>query len=142
MYKRQAYQNAEDDRYYLPYPELTMMMYLKISISDFLTLFASRTRGPFWSRAPSLPLAAAFLVATITATLIAAYANLPDNTYPMDAISSAACAFVWFWNIGFFVVQDTAKIVLYKIFDHYNYAAEDGAAAPAKAPPAAVPFKA
>ncbi|KAH8045908.1 hypothetical protein JL722_13960 [Aureococcus anophagefferens] len=92
-----AYQNAEDDRYYLPYPELTMMMYLKISISDFLTLFASRTRGPFWSRAPS-PLAAAFL--------------------------------------------DTAKIVLYKIFDHYNYAAEDGAAAPAKAPPAAVPFKA
>ena len=137
-----AYQNAEDDRYYLPYPELTMMMYLKISISDFLTLFASRTRGPFWSRAPSLPLAAAFLVATITATLIAAYANLPDNTYPMDAISSAACAFVWFWNIAFFVVQDTAKIVLYKIFDHYNYAAEDGAAAPAKAPPAAVPFKA
>ncbi|KAH8050997.1 hypothetical protein JL722_11032 [Aureococcus anophagefferens] len=137
-----AYQNAEDDRYYLPYPELTMMMYLKISISDFLTLFASRTRGPFWSRAPSLPLAAAFLVATITATLIAAYANLPDNTYPMDAISSAACAFVWFWNIGFFVVQDTAKIVLYKIFDHYNYAGGRRRRGAAKAPPAAVPFKA
>ena len=135
------YQNDEDDRYYLPYPELTMMMYLKISISDFLTLFASRTRGPFWSRAPSLPLAAAFLVATITATLIAAYANLPDNTYPMDAISSAACAFVWFWNVAFFIVQDMAKIILYKIFDHYQYAAEP-TAMPAKTVSSAVPFKA
>ena len=135
------YQNDADDRYYLPYPELTMLMYLKISISDFLTLFASRTRGAFWSRAPSLPLAGAFVVATLTATLIAAYANLPDNTYPMDSIGSSACAFVWFYNIAFFLAQDGAKIILYKVFDHYNYAQENEKPV-LKTVSSAVPFKA
>mmetsp|Transcript_17428 Transcript_17428/g.21179 ORF Transcript_17428/g.21179 Transcript_17428/m.21179 type:complete len:956 (-) Transcript_17428:1356-4223(-) len=110
------YQNDADDRYYLPYSELIMIMYLKISISDFLTLFAARTRGLFCSRRPSLPLFGAFLIATITATLIASLAYLPDKTYPMSPISSTACAFVWAYNFFFFLVQDSLKALLYKIF--------------------------
>ena len=47
------WQNVSSDRHYLPYEQLIMIMYLKISISDFLTLFASRTRGPFYERAPA-----------------------------------------------------------------------------------------
>lgn len=107
------YQNSGDDRYYLPYPQLTMMMYLKISISDFLTLFAARTRGPFFSRAPSLPLFLAFIAATVTATLISTLATLPDSTYPMEPITSGAAAFVWGWNIAWFFLQDLAKVTLY-----------------------------
>merc|ERR1719253_2442729 len=60
-----AFQNAQDSRYYLPYEQVTTIMYLKISISDFLTLFAARTRGPFYSRAPSPPLVSAFVVTTM-----------------------------------------------------------------------------
>ena len=28
------------------------IVYMKVSLSDFLTLFAARTRGPFWSMRP------------------------------------------------------------------------------------------
>merc|ERR1712072_1654601 len=55
------YQNEAGDRYYLKYEELLMLMYLKVSISDFLTLFCARCRGPFFSRAPAIPLFCAFL---------------------------------------------------------------------------------
>ena len=48
-----------------------MAVYLKISVSDFLTVFAARTRGPFWSRAPGTLLFAAALVATVASTIIA-----------------------------------------------------------------------
>merc|ERR1719498_2187759 len=34
----------------LSYKEIMCVMYLKVSISDFLTVFAARTHGPFFSR--------------------------------------------------------------------------------------------
>ena len=104
-----AFQNAAGSRYYLPYEQVTTLMYLKISISDFLTLFAARTRGPFYSRAPSLPLVSAFVVATVVATVLSVAVNIYDNTYPMHHISAGAACFVWGWNIAFFVVQDLAR---------------------------------
>jgi hypothetical protein len=58
--------------------------YLKISISDFLTLFSARTRGPFWERLPSTPLFSAFLVATVVASVIASFTEIPDSDYPMQ----------------------------------------------------------
>ena len=67
--------SAYGDHYYLAYEKLTTLMYLKISISDFLTLFCARTRGPFYERFPSLPLFSAFLFATVVATLVAVNAG-------------------------------------------------------------------
>ena len=123
------WQNDSSDRHYLPYEQLIMIMYLKISISDFLTLFASRTRGPFYERAPAPLLFAAFLVATLTATLLATQADLDDSTYPMYAIGSNAAAFVWLYNLAWFAVQDAAKVALYSAFDLRDAAAAaDGAA--------------
>ncbi|KAH8069903.1 hypothetical protein JL721_5439 [Aureococcus anophagefferens] len=123
------WQNDASDRHYLPYEQLIMIMYLKISISDFLTLFASRTRGPFYERAPAPLLFAAFLVATLTATLLATQADLDDSTYPMYAIGSNAAAFVWLYNLAWFAVQDAAKVALYRAFDLRDAAAAaDGAA--------------
>merc|ERR1719231_549030 len=36
----------------LSYGQVVAMLYLKISLSDWWTIFAARTQGPFWSRAP------------------------------------------------------------------------------------------
>jgi len=105
------------DHYYLPYEKLTTMMYLKISISDFLTLFCARTRGPFYERFPSMPLFIAFMFATIVATIVAVNANIYDNTYPMSSISAKTALFVWIWNILFFFVQDFAKLGIYSLVD-------------------------
>jgi len=115
-----GFQNDDDSRYYLKYEELLMLMYLKISISDFLTLFSARTRGPFYERAPAVPLFCAFVVATGTASLISTLGSLDDDRFPMYAISREACAFVWGFNLVFFVIQDVIKVGCYGVFDRYG----------------------
>lgn len=60
-------------RTYLTWTELKTILYLKISISDFLTLFSARSRGWFWERCVSWPLGLAFILATGISTLLALF---------------------------------------------------------------------
>jgi len=53
----------------LTYGQVVAMMYLKISLSDWWTIFAARTQGPFYSRAPSRIVFAAASTATLLSTL-------------------------------------------------------------------------
>lgn len=54
------------------------MMYMKISLSDFLTVFAARTRAPFFSRAPGGLLLCAATFALGCSTLLSAYWPFPE----------------------------------------------------------------
>ena len=54
------------------------MMYMKISLSDFMTVFAARTRAPFYSRAPGGLLLAAATFALGCSTLLSAYWPFPE----------------------------------------------------------------
>ena len=55
----------------LSYGEVTTAMYLKISISDFLTLFSARTHdGFFWSSTPSYILMGAACFSLLISTLL------------------------------------------------------------------------
>ena len=49
------------------------LMYLKLSVAGHLTIFLTRTRGPFWSIRPARILWMAVLGTQIVATLIAVY---------------------------------------------------------------------
>ncbi len=49
------------------------LMYLKLSVAGHLTIFLTRTRGPFWSIRPARILWVAVLGTQIVATLIAVY---------------------------------------------------------------------
>lgn len=49
------------------------MIYLKISLSDFLTLFSARTRIWFWERRPGYALGVACIAATSTSTLMSLF---------------------------------------------------------------------
>ena len=56
----------------LSYGQVTTMMYFKVSVSDFLTLFSARTPdGPFYSVAPSRILLCAGAFATCISTILA-----------------------------------------------------------------------
>eukprot|EP00929_Paragymnodinium_shiwhaense_P000048 TRINITY_DN10016_c0_g1_i1.p1 TRINITY_DN10016_c0_g1~~TRINITY_DN10016_c0_g1_i1.p1 ORF type:complete len:842 (+),score=194.22 TRINITY_DN10016_c0_g1_i1:111-2636(+) len=57
----------------LSYKEIMCVLYLKVSISDFLTVFAARTHGPFFSRKPGRLLFFAACFATSVSSLIARY---------------------------------------------------------------------
>ena len=48
-------------------------MYLKLSVAGHLTIFLTRTRGPFWSIRPARILWVAVVGTQIVATLIAVY---------------------------------------------------------------------
>ena len=54
------------------YGQVVMMIYLKVSLSDFLTLFSARTNpGPFWSQKPGKLLLGAATVSLTISTVLA-----------------------------------------------------------------------
>merc|ERR1719453_494956 len=76
----------------LSYLEVQAMMYLKVSLSDFLTVFAARTHGPFFSRRPGLKLFCAAIVAMTSSTLLAHFWPLPDvGVVPLLVLHPGHC---------------------------------------------------
>ncbi|NIA16937.1 MAG: plasma-membrane proton-efflux P-type ATPase, partial [Planctomycetes bacterium] len=87
------------------------LMYLKLSIAGHLTIFVTRTKGPFWSSRPSLILLGAVLGTQIVATLIAVYGLF------MTPIGWKWALVVWVYALAFFLVEDRLKILAHRIFD-------------------------
>ena len=59
--------------FHLDRAHIQTLMYLKLSVAGHLTIFLTRTRGPFWSIRPARILWAAVLGTQAVATLIAVY---------------------------------------------------------------------
>lgn len=97
----------------LPYDQVMMMMYLKISLSDFMTVFTARTEGFFFTRAPGRLLAAAACFATVVSTVLAVYWPFPE----MQAISIKLAGFVWLYCLIWFLIQDLGKVVVSYLLD-------------------------
>lgn len=88
------------------------LMYLKLSVAGHLTVFVTRTRGPFWSMRPAPVLLAAVVGTQIVATLIAVYGIL------MSPIGWDWALFVWGYSLTWFALNDRIKLAAYRIFDH------------------------
>eukprot|EP00644_Phytophthora_capsici_P011440 jgi/Phyca11/535506/estExt2_fgenesh1_pg.C_PHYCAscaffold_370049 len=101
----------------LPYDQVMMMMYLKISLSDFMTVFTARTDGLFFTRAPGRLLAIAACFATIVSTLLAVFWPFTE----MQAISFKLAAFVWIYCSGWFLIQDLGKVLLIFLLEHVDH---------------------
>jgi len=86
-------------------------MYLKLSVAGHLTIFLTRTRGPFWSIRPARILWAAVLGTQTLATLIAVYGLF------MTPLGWGWAAFVWGYALAWFLVNDRVKLLAYRIFD-------------------------
>ena len=75
--------------FHLDRAHIQTLMYLKLSVAGHLTIFLTRTRGPFWSHRPALILWMAVLGTQIIATLIAVYGLF------MTPLGWGWAAFVW-----------------------------------------------
>lgn len=113
--------NAEDSFFAsmgfqgLVYEQVACILYLKISLSDFLTVFSARARGPFYERKPGQFLAAAAAFATLCSTFLATHWPFGH----MQSISYQMAAFVWVYCVGWWFIQDAAKVALYSyLFAH------------------------
>jgi H+-transporting ATPase len=86
-------------------------IYLKLSVAGQLTIYLTRTRGPFWSIRPSGLLLAATATAQVLATLIVVYGLF------MTPIGWRWALFVWGYALGWFLISDRVKLLAYRIFD-------------------------
>ena len=90
------------------------LMYLKLSVAGHMTIFVTRTRGPFWSIRPAKLLLIAVVGTQFIATLIAVYGIF------MDPIGWKWGLAVWGYAIAWFFVNDRVKLIAYQIFDQKN----------------------
>jgi len=110
------------------------MMYLKISLSDWWTIFAARTQGPFWSRAPSRLVFAAASLATCLSTLFSVVwpfqhlrwseARWAVGEEQLDqqlvGLGAQHVAFTWAYTMVWFLVQDGLKVGMYKLLYRFD----------------------
>jgi H+-transporting ATPase len=110
----------------LSYGQITTAMYLKVSISDFLTLFSARTHdGFFWSSTPSPILLVCALFSLSLSTLLACVwpTGDVDNQYVTglaDRNPKAFAFYVWLYCLVWWLLQDLAKVILYYFLEKYN----------------------
>jgi H+-transporting ATPase len=97
--------------YHLSRPVIQTLMYLKLSVAGHLTIFVTRTRGPFWSTRPARILLGAVIVTQLVATLIAVYGLF------MTPLGWGWALFVWGYALAWFFVNDRVKLTAYRIFD-------------------------
>jgi H+-transporting ATPase len=110
----------------LSYGQITTSIYLKVSISDFLTLFSARTGDDFfWSTAPSLILFTAAGIALTCSTIIACTwpASYPDDIYTVGLGRMkpyGLAAYIWIYCIVWWFIQDAAKVLGYYFMEKYD----------------------
>ena len=97
--------------FHLDRAHIQTLMYLKLSVAGHLTIFLTRTRGPFWSIRPARILWIAVLGTQIVATLIAVYGLF------MMPLGWGWALFVWGYALSWFLVNDRLKLLAYRIFD-------------------------
>jgi H+-transporting ATPase len=97
--------------FHLDRTHIQTLMYLKLSVAGHLTIFLTRTRGPFWSIRPARALWIAVLGTQVVATLIAVYGVF------MTPLGWGWAGFVWGYALLWFLVNDRVKLLAYRIFD-------------------------
>jgi H+-transporting ATPase len=111
----------------LGHPQLQTMMYLMLSVAGHLTIFQTRTRGPWWSTRPAWILLAAVLGTQILATLIAVY-----GAWLVTPLGWKYAAIVWAYAFVWFLATDPVKLLAYKLLEVGQAAPRQEAKAQAK----------
>ncbi|BBX61665.1 hypothetical protein MSAS_08390 [Mycobacterium saskatchewanense] len=103
-----------DKAFGLSHGVIRTMIYLKLSVAGQLTIFLTRSRGPFWSRpAPARLLLGAVVTAQSIATLIAVYG------VAMTPLGWRWAGFVWAYAVACFLFNDRIKLAAYHWLDHH-----------------------
>jgi H+-transporting ATPase len=100
--------------FHLDHDHIQTLMYLKLSVAGHLTIFLTRTRGPFWSIRPARILWIAVLGTQAIATLIAVYGIF------MAPLGWKYAGFVWVYALVWFLFNDRLKLLAYWLFDKYK----------------------
>jgi H+-transporting ATPase len=100
-----------DRVYHLGHPQLQTLMYLMLSVAGSMTIYLTRTRGPFWSIRPARILVLAVTGAELIATALALSGIL------VPRLGWNWALFVWGYAIIWFLISDRVKLAGYRILD-------------------------
>jgi H+-transporting ATPase len=120
--------------FHLDRSHIQTLMYLKLSVAGHLTIFLTRTRGPFWSIRPARILWMAVLGTQALATLIAVH-----GAYVMTPLGWGWALFVWVYAIAWFLLNDRLKLLAYRVFDPQKASSAPGPKSERKPGPEAAP---
>lgn len=97
--------------YKLDRDTIQSLIYLKLSVAGHMTVFVTRTRGPFWSIRPAKILFVAVLGTQVIATLLSVYGIF------MAPIGWKLAGLVWVYALAWFMLNDRIKLFAYRVFD-------------------------
>jgi len=97
--------------YHMDHAHIQTLMYLMLSVAGSMTIYLTRTRGPFWSIPPKRILFLAVTGAEVVATTLALTGLL------MTSLNWKWVLFVWAYAIVWFLVTDRIKLLGYRLLD-------------------------
>ena len=100
-----------DRVFHIDRPQIQTMMYLMLSVAGHLTIFQTRTRGPWWSIRPAPILLLAIAGTQAAATVICVFGFL------VTPLWWGWAAMVWGYALVWFLVTDPVKLLAYRILD-------------------------
>ena len=92
-------------------PQIQTMMYLLLSVAGHLTIFQTRTRGPWWSIRPAWILLGAVVGTQVLATMICVLGFL------VAPLWWGWAAMVWGYALVWFLATDPVKLLAYRLLD-------------------------
>jgi H+-transporting ATPase len=92
-------------------PQIQTMMYLLLSVAGHLTIFQTRTRGPWWSIRPARILLLAVVGTQVLATAICVFGLL------VAPLWWGWAAMVWGYALAWFLLTDPIKLLAYHVLD-------------------------
>ncbi len=92
--------------------QVQSFVFLKLAVAGHLTIFLTRTRGPFWSSRPSGALFFTAVITKILATLFVVYG------WWVLPIGWTLAGYVWGYALVMFVITDFLKIRFLRLLDH------------------------
>merc|ERR1711966_142396 len=110
----------------ISYGKITSSVYLKVSVSDFLTLFSARAGGDwFFMVKPAPILLGGAMFALTCSTCFAMFwpKSYPDGIQTEGLVRSPPYmleVFVWSWSLAWWLVEDAAKVLCRWIVHKYN----------------------
>jgi len=110
----------------ISYGKITSSIYLKVSVSDFLTLFSARAGGDwFFMVKPAKILLCGAMIALSCSTCFAMFwpKSYPDGIQTEGLLESPPYmleVFVWSWSLSWWLAEDAAKVFCRWIVHKYN----------------------
>jgi H+-transporting ATPase len=107
------------------YGQIISAMYLKVSVSDFLTLFCARTGSRFFWRIKPAPilLTGGVLALTLSSILALFWPESTLDGIPVEGLRKdvGVFVFVWIFSLVFWFLQDLLKVLTFKFMYTTNF---------------------